>query len=143
MKNYLKKCSDLKKMLLLASLIGIVLILASIVGVVFGQYGWMIGVVVGTLIELVNLVLLYKSSELALQESKSSYFILLYFARMALYVAGILLLVLLQYRWHVEVFNNSFWGYLIGITPMQAVVIIVMAKSGKTPLEIASKKEEK
>ena len=139
----LAKCSDLVKMLILASLIGFILILASIVGAVFGQFGWMIGVAIGTVIELVNLVCLYKGSELALKESKTSLFILLSFARMFLYVAGILLLVLLQYRWYIEVFTNSFWGYLIGITPMQIVVIIVMAKSGKTPLEIASKKEEK
>lgn len=139
----LAKCSDLAKMLILASLIGFVLILASISGAVFGQFGWMIGVAIGTVVELVNLVFLYKASELALKESKTSLFILLYFARMFLYVAGILLLVLFQYRWYIEVFTNSFWGYLIGITPMQIVVIIVMAKSGKTPLEIASKKEEK
>ena len=67
MKNYLAKCSDLKKMLLLASLIGTVLILASIVGAVLGQFGWMIGVAVGTVVELICLVLLYKCSEMALK----------------------------------------------------------------------------
>ena len=142
MKNYLKKCSDLKKMLLLASLIGIVLILASIIGIVYGQFGWIIGVGIGTVVELVNLVLLYKSSEIALKDSKMSLFLLLYFARMLLFVVGILLLVLLQYRFYVEVFNNSFWGFIIGISPMQIVVIIVMAKSGKTPMDIAKKDEK-
>lgn len=142
MKNYLAKCSDLKKMVLLACLIGIVLTLASIAGVVFGQFGWMIGVVIGTLIEIVNLFLLYKSSELALKETKSSLFLLLYFVRMILYVAGILVLVLLQYFWHISFFDNSFWGFIIGISPMQIVVIIVMARSKKGPLEIAEKKEK-
>lgn len=142
MKNYLKKCSDLKKMVLLASLIGTILILASIIGIVYGQFGWIIGVSIGTLVELVNLVLLYKSSEIALKDSKMSLFLLLYFARMLLFVVGILLLVLLQYRFYVEIFNNSFWGFIIGISPMQIVVIVVMAKSGKTPMDIAKKDEK-
>lgn len=143
MKNYLAKCSDLKKMILLASVIGLALILASIVGAVFGQFGWMVGVALGTVVEIVNLFLLFKSSELALKETKSSLFLLLYFVRMLLYVAGILVLVLLQFFWHISFFDNSFWGFIIGISPMQIVVIIVMAKSGKGPLEIAEKKEEK
>lgn len=142
MKNYLKKCSELKKMLLLASLIGTILILASIIGIVYGQFGWIIGVSIGTVVELVNIVLLYKSSEIALKDSKMSLFLLLYFARMLLFVVGILLLVLLQYRFYVEIFNNSFWGFIIGISPMQIVVIVVMAKSGKTPMDIAKKDEK-
>lgn len=143
MKNYLSKCSDLKKMILLASVIGLVLILASIAGAVFGQFGWMVGVALGTVVEIINLFLLFKSSEIALKETKSSLFLLLYFVRMLLYVAGILVLVLLQFFWHISFFDNSFWGFIIGISPMQIVVIIVMAKSGKGPLEIAEKKEEK
>ncbi len=143
MKNYLAKCSELTRMILLAILIGVVLILASIVGAVFGQFGWMVGVSVGTAVEVLNLFLLYKSSELALKETKSSLFLLLYFVRMALYVAGILVLVLLQYFWHISFFDNSFWGFLIGISPMQIVVIIVMARSKKGPLEIAQKEDEK
>ena len=143
MKNYLSKCSDLKKMLLLASVIGLALILGSIVGVVFGQYGWMIGVVIGTAVELVNIYLLYKGSEMALKYFKASLFLIMYFSRMTLYIAGILVLVLLQYQFEVHVFDNSFWGFIIGITPMQAVVIIVMIKTGKGPIEIAEKKEEK
>ena len=142
MKNYLKNCSDLAKLLLAASALGIVLILTSIVGIVFGQPGWMIGVSLGTVVELVNIYLLYKGSELALKHFKASLFIIVYFTRMTLYIAGILVLVLMQYQFNIEVFNNSFWGFLIGITPMQAVVIIVMAKSGKSPIDIAEKKEE-
>lgn len=142
MKNYLKNCSDLAKLLLAASIVGIVLILASIVGIVFGQPGWMIGIALGTVVELVNIYLLYKGSELALKHFKASLFIIVYFTRMTLYIAGILVLVLMQYQFNIEVFNNSFWGFLIGITPMQAVVIIVMAKSGKSPIDIAEKKEE-
>ena len=142
MKNYLKNCSDLAKLLLASSIVGIVLILASITGIVFGQPGWMIGIALGTVVELVNIYLLYKGSELALKHFKASLFIIVYFTRMTLYIAGILVLVLMQYQFNIEVFNNSFWGFLIGITPMQAVVIIVMAKSGKSPIDIAEKKEE-
>ena len=142
MKNYLSKLSDLKKMLLLASVIGLVLILGSIAGVIFGQYGWMIGVAIGTLVELVNIVLLYKGSEMALKYFKASLFLLMYFSRMVLYIVGILVLVLLQYNFEIHVFDNSFWGFIIGVTPMQAVVIAVMIRTHKGPIDISEKKEE-
>lgn len=141
MKKCWSKLSDLKKMLLLACLIGLVFILASIVGAVFGQWGWMIGVAIGTVIEMINLFFLYKGSEMALKSSKAALFLLMYFTRMVLYAGGILILVLLQFTWKVEVFSNAFWGYLIGITPMQLIVIIVMARSGKSPMDIAKKEE--
>ena len=80
---------------------------------------------------------------MALKYFKASLFLIMYFSRMTLYIAGILVLVLLQYQFEVHVFDNSFWGFIIGITPMQAVVIIVMIKTGKGPIEIAEKKEEK
>lgn len=141
MKKLWSKLSELQKMLLLASIVGLVFILASIIGVIFGQWGWMIGVSLGTLVELLNLFFLYKGSEMALKNSKTALFLTMYFVRMMLYAGGLILLVLLQFTWKVSVFNNSFWGYLIGITPMQLVVIIVMARSGKSPLDIAKKEE--
>lgn len=141
MKKCWSKLSDLKKMLVLACLIGFVFILASIAGAVFGQWGWMIGVTIGTVIEMINLFFLYKGSEMALKSSKAALFLLMYFTRMVLYAGGILILVLLQFAWKVEAFNNAFWGYLIGITPMQLIVIIVMARSGKSPMDIAKKEE--
>lgn len=141
MKKCWNKLSDLKKMLFLACLIGFVFILASIVGVIFGQWGWMIGVTLGTVIEMLNLFFLYKGSELALKSSKAGLFLLMYFARMILYAGGILILVLLQFTWKISIFDNSFWGYLIGITPMQLIVIIVMARTGKSPMDIAKKEE--
>lgn len=130
-------------MLLLALAVGIVLILGSLVGVFFSQYGWIIGVSLGTAIELINIWLLYKGSELTLKYFKTSLFLLTYFSRMVLYIVGILVLVLLQFNFEIHVFDNSFWGFLIGITPMQVVVIVVMARSGKNPIDIAEKKEEK
>lgn len=141
MKKCWNKLSDLKKMLVLACLIGFVFIIASIAGVVFGQWGWMIGVTLGTAIEMLNLFFLYKGSELALKSSKAGLFLLMYFARMILYAGGILVLVLLQFTWKISIFDNSFWGYLIGITPMQLIVIIVMARTGKSPMDIAKKEE--
>ena len=141
MKKCWNKLSELKKMLFLAFLIGFVFILASIVGALFGQWGWMIGVTLGTAIEMLNLFFLYKGSELALKSSKAGLFLLMYFARMILYAGGILILVLLQFTWKISIFDNSFWGYLIGITPMQLIVIIVMARTGKSPMDIAKKEE--
>lgn len=142
MKNYLKNCSDLRKMLLLASLIGIVLILCSIIGIVFGQPGWIVGVAAGTAVELINIFLLYKGSEMALKYFKSSLFLLMYFSRMVLLIAGLLVFVMLQYFFKFEFFTNSFWGFLIGIAPMTIVVIVVMAVTHKNPIDIAEKKEE-
>ena len=67
----------------------------------------------------------------------------MYFSRMVLLIAGLLVFVMLQYYFNVEFFTNSFWGFLIGIGPMTIIVIVVMALSGKSPIDIAEKKEEK
>lgn len=143
MKNYLKNCSELTKMLLLASLIGAILISCSTIGIVYGQPGWIIGVTAGTAVELLNIFLLYKGSEVTLKYFKSYLFLLMYFSRMVLLITGLLVFVMLQYYFNVEFFTNSFWGFLIGIGPMTIIVIVVMALSGKSPIDIAEKKEEK
>lgn len=112
-------------MLVIACFVSLVLILGSIVGLFFNQPGWIIGVVSGSCVELINIVLLYKGSSEILKNEKPALFLLFYALRMILFIGLILVLVLLQYKAKLEVFNWSFVGALIGYTPMQIVVIVV------------------
>ena len=116
--------SELQKMLLLAGVVSIVLIGLSCIGLAFNQPGWLIGVSIGSVVEIICIVLLYKGSSEILKNEKPGFFLFFYMLRMVLFVGTVLGLVLLQYKANIEVFNYSFWGALIGYTPMQAVVIV-------------------
>ena len=128
MKSALKNLSELQKMVALAAIISVVLILASCGGLFFDQPGWLIGVAIGSIIEIVNIILLYKGSSQILRNEKPALFLLFYALRMVLFVGALLGLVLLQYKASIHVFDYSVWGALIGYTPMQIVVIIVSLK---------------
>lgn len=128
-------------MVLLASFVGLILIIFSIIGAIFGQPGWLIGVALGSLIEVINIVFLYKGSDMALKDGKTAFFLLFYFGRMILFAGGIILCVVMQYKLEIQAFTNSFWGVLIGYTPMQIIVIIVMLKTGRTPLDMTGKND--
>lgn len=119
------KLSELSKMLLIASLVSIVLIGLSFIGFAYSQPGWLIGVVAGTGVELVNIILIYKGSEQILKHQKPVLFLLFYALRIVLFMGLVLTLILLQYKAHLDLFVNSFWGALIAYTPMQIVVIVV------------------
>lgn len=125
MKNWYRNLSELKKMVVIASLIGLLLIILSTFGLFFNQPGWLIGVTLGSIIEIINVILLFKGGSIILKESKPGLFLLFYALRMILFVGVILGLVLLQYKANIEVFKYSFFGALIGYTPTQIVVIIV------------------
>lgn len=139
MKKLFENLSELKKMILISTIVGLSLTLLAVIGVVFGQPGWIIGVAIGSVIEIANIVFLYKGSDMALKEEKTPYFLIFYFARMALFAGGIILCVVMQYVLHIDAFVNSFWGVLIGYTPMQIIIVIVMAKNGKSPLNMNEK----
>lgn len=136
MKNFFNKLNEVSKMMVIALIVGIVLCLLSLVGLAFGQPGWIIGVSIGSVIEVLNIFFLYKGSDFALHEGKTPLFLFSYFARMILFAGGIILCVIMQYNLHISAFTYSFWGVLIGYTPMQIIVCIVMFKSGKTPLNM-------
>lgn len=129
MNNRLSNLSELQKMLLLAALVSVVLIGLSCISLAFGQPGWLIGVASGSIVEIISIVLLYKGSSEVLKAQKPGLFLLFYALRMILFIGLILGLVLLQYKAQIEVFTNSFWGALIGYTPMQLVVIIVSLRN--------------
>ena len=124
-----KQLTELKKMLFISLLVSVILIGLSCIGLIFNQPGWLIGVSAGSLVEIINIVLLYKGSSEILKNEKPGLFLLFYSLRMILFIGLIVGLVLLQYKAEIEVFNYSFWGALIGYTPMQTIVIVVTAKS--------------
>ncbi len=129
MKQKLASLSELQRMLLLAALVSIVLIGLSCIGLAFNQPGWLIGVSLGSLVEILSIILLYKGSSEVLKEQKPGIFLLFYGLRMILFIGLIVGLVLLQYKANIEIFTNSFWGALIGYTPMQLIVIIVSIRN--------------
>ena len=124
----LKNLSEMKKMVVIWAIVSFVLIAASTIGLFFNQPGWIIGVTLGCLIELVSITLLTKGTTEILKNEKASLFLLYFGIRMILFIGVIIFLVLMQYKFYVEAFNNSFWGALIGYTPMQVIVIIVQLK---------------
>ena len=128
MRKSLANLTELQKMLLLALLVSLFLMACSCIGLFFNQPGWLIGVSIGSVVEIINIVLLYKGSNQVLKEEKPGLFLLFYAVRMILFVGVVLVLVLLQYKAYIEAFNYSFWGALIGYTPMQLVVVIVSLK---------------
>ena len=128
MKKGFANLSELQKMLVLAAIVSVFLIAGSCIGLIFNQPGWLIGVTLGSIVEILNIVLLYKGSSEVLKEEKAGYFLLFYAIRMLLFIGLILVLVLLQYKANIEVFKYSFIGALIGYTPMQVVVIIVSVR---------------
>ena len=125
MKKTWSNLSELNKMLVVSGVVSLILILGSLVGLFFGQPGWLIGVVSGSSVELINIVLLYKGSSEILKNEKPVLFLAFYALRMVLFIGLILILVLFQYKANFTVFNWSFIGALIGYTPMQIVVIVV------------------
>ena len=129
MKQKLASLSELQRMLLLATLVSVVLIGLSCIGLAFNQPGWLIGVSLGSLVEILSIILLYKGSSEVLKEQKPGIFLLFYGLRMILFIGLIVGLVLLQYKANIEIFTNSFWGALIGYTPMQLIVIIVSIRN--------------
>ena len=139
MKSLITKLSELQRMLLLCTLISIVLIGGSCVGLFFNQPGWLIGVSVGCFVEFINIILLYKGSGRILQAEKPILFLLFYALRMIMVIGAIIVLILLEYKAHIEVFKYSFWGVLIGYTPIQIIVIFATLKHKSVPTE---KKDE-
>ena len=129
MKEKLAKLSELQRMSILWGIVSFVLIAGSSVGLFFNQPGWIIGVSIGCVVELLSMILLFEGTTEILKNEKPALFLLFYMLRMVLFVATILVLVLLQYKANLEVFNYSFWGALIGYTPMQAIVIITSLRT--------------
>jgi len=127
-------------MILLSIVVGIVVIGCCCLSLIWHNTGWIIGAAIGTVIEVINVALLYKGSGAALKNMKAWVFILFYFTRMFLFIVGVLICVLAQYIWKIHAFDYAFFGILVAYTPMQIIVCAVMNKEKKNPITIG--KEE-
>lgn len=102
--------------------------LLSLIGLIFGQIGWLIGTALGTVLNLINSILVYKGTEVSLKESKTGFFLLSYFVRMFLFFVFFAVLVVLQYKLEIDAFKNSFWGMAIAFFPSIMVTVLVQLK---------------
>lgn len=140
MKKFLSNKSQLTKLVIYSLAFGSCLMILSCIGIIFGQFGWLIGVAIGTLVSMVNMVLLFKGSSFVLQASKASLFLLFYFLRMLLYVGFTVLLAILDYKLHISMFSYSVFGLLIAYVPSVVIICIVMSKEGKNLMNIGELK---
>ena len=152
MKKFINKLNELQKMLILAALVAFVLLLLSLIPLfAFKQTGWLIGIAIGSAIEILNIFLLYKGNEFVTKGKKLPLFLVFYALRMILFAFGFLLTAFLGFGFKyagntlvapVNAFINSLWGVLIAYTPLQIVVIIVMLASNKSELSLRKEKEQ-
>ena len=131
MKSRLGKLTELQATLVVAAIISAVLIALSTIGLFFNQPGWFIGVFVGTLVELVNVILLYKGSENVLNQTRTATFLLYFSLRMLIVLGTFILFAFLDFKAHIPAFHNAIWGELIGLGPMEIVVTLVASLSNK------------
>lgn len=155
MKKWISQLNELQRMLLLGGIVMLFLCLLSLIPLfVFNQTGWLIGVSIGSTVGIINILLTYKGSEVGLKTYKTFYFMLFYFVRVLLILLSFLLTALFQFGFIVgenvffspiSAFDFSLWGDLIGVLPMQIVLVIVMMKEKKNPITISEnlKKDEK
>lgn len=142
MKKFLSRLSELKGMLLVGAIFGLVIcLILLVVGLVSGYFGWLYGALVGTTVELINIFLLYKGSEYIVKKMRASLFLIFYFSRMTLYIAVFVLCAFLQFGFGdmsaISEWNYCLWGCLIAISPLQLIVIIVMGVTHKSPISLA------
>lgn len=126
MKKIWNGLNDLKKSLILSSLVTVILIAISVVGIIFGQPGWMIGVAIGGVIQLVNVVLHFKGAEFVLQQEKMGLFLVAFFARMFLIICALVLCIVLDRVAGIGAFKNAIFGVIIGLAPMEIILIFTL-----------------
>lgn len=88
----------------------------------------MIGIALGGLVSLGYIFLTDVSTQATLKDSKAGLFLLAYFAKMILFVGIFAMLVILDYKLHIDAFKNSFWGMIIGFFPTVLITIAVQVK---------------
>ncbi|MBR4378424.1 MAG: hypothetical protein IKP50_06075 [Bacilli bacterium] len=125
MKKRLTKLNELQASLLIAGLIAIVLLLGASIGLFFSLPGLLIGAAIGTAVEFFYIWLVSVGATLTLKQEKTGLFFLTYIARIVVFVGLFALLVILQYRLHVDVFNYSCWAMLVAFVPATFITIAV------------------
>jgi len=140
MKKLFENKSELQRMLIIGALVGLVISLLFLLGLIFGKIGFFIGALVGTGIELINIILFYKGSEAALKTTMASSFLIAYFTRMVVFLVGIIFLLVMDYILGLPAFKLSWVGAIVAYTPMQLVLVLSMKKDGKNPINISEDK---
>lgn len=148
MKKSLSKIPLLYRMIIVGIIVGIVLTLFSLIFLIWDMWDWIVGVAIGSVIEIICVALLYLGSDLSLKDKGYAFFALFFALRMLLYAGGIIVSALLTYHFKIKAINV--FGVLIGYAPMQIVVIIAslkerfdLTKSIEKPIEKQDKKETK
>ncbi len=125
-KEKIANLSQLKRMVLLGVIVAIALIGLSCIFLIWDMWDWIVGVTLGSVIEIICIVFLYLGTDLSTKNKSYASFALFYILRMALYVAGLLVAALLTY--YFEIKSISVFGVLIGYAPMQIVVVLASLK---------------
>ena len=94
------------------------------------------------------LFLLFKGSEVSLKKLKVTMYMLFYFLRMVLFLAGILITAIFSFGFisllePVPEMANSIWGVVIAYAPMQVIVFVVMKLNHKNTVTIAEQEDKK
>lgn len=133
MNKRLTKLSELQASLLIAGSIAILLLLGASIGLFFSLPGLLIGAAIGTAVEFFYIWLVSIGATLTLRQEKTGLFLLTYFARIVVFVGLFALLVILDYRLHIQSFKLSCWAMLVAFTPAVLITIAVqlMRKEGK------------
>lgn len=149
MRKLIDRLSEFSTLMLFSGIFSaVILLIMLIVSITSGYYGWLIGAAIGSVTELINIVLLYKGSDAIVSAKKPMLFIVFYMLRMALYAIAFIVCVIFGFRNDffntpfVPAFEYSIWGCLIAISPLQIIVIIVyyVAKKGiDNPVDTESK----
>ena len=133
MKKRLTKLSELQASLLIAGSIAILLLLGASIGLFFSLPGLLIGAAIGSAVEFFYIWLVSIGATLTLRQEKTGLFLLTYFARIVVFAGLFALLVILDYRLHIQTFKLSCWAMLVAFTPAVLITIAVqlMRKEGK------------
>ena len=133
MNKRLTKLSELQASLLIAGSIAILLLLGASIGLFFSLPGLLIGAAIGTAVEIFYIWLVSIGATLTLRQEKTGLFLLTYFARIVVFVGLFALLVILDYKLHIQTFKLSCWAMLVAFTPAVLITIAVqlMRKEGK------------
>ena len=131
MKHKVTKLTEFQLSLLVCCVISAFVLLGTAIGFFFSQPGWFIGAFIGCVVEIIYVYLVNLGSTLILKDANSGLSILFYFVRMILFVGSFAVLVILQYKLHIEVFKNAYWGMLIAFAPSTFVTTFVQLKMEK------------
>lgn len=109
-------------------IVGCLLILPFSIG--FNLYGLIIGWAIGCLANILATFLIFKSTDLLLTDKPAiGLYIVYYLCRILIYVAVFVLLVVMQFVVHVDVFNWSILTCAISLLPPQ--IILMKIHKGK------------